>query len=518
MADDKKAVAFLELNIKGFQEALNTAKAALALFGVSLAAFKTAEFWKDGIEGAIKFGNEAYFAAQKLNGYDPGKLFIVQKALQAGGLAAEEARGKIEEFGLAGRPLEQLFKGGKGGFADALTRASREYGTQAAVLTKSAEEFAFVQGQISALGTKMQGFFLGLADKISRPLSDLFSTIDKIDLVGMGEKFGGYIVDAINTVKGLIGNGSFLNALKLGLKVGFQEAANYLLGAVNSIVDILTSSDTWSGLGTTLIGVLGVVGSFLTTLFLGIGKLVVATVEAAIEQLREKYPWIKGATERKTTPIESLSAFVAGGVKGVHEDKSSSPFHAFANFIFGGIDSQKKYKDAIHSENKKNNLSTDASENLKNIQGNSAIQSLDKLGDAQLKMAEAAAKGGWFQLSQEKVAPFKKAALYDTQADAKDFLGMILKAKSLGASTTGPDGKKNPVFSETADPYHVIADSLAKVGGGGRYVRTGLSIADKAAQDAVRFSKQQAELQAKYLPNLGKIGGNIGSRFSVTGG
>ncbi len=107
MATDAKAIGYLELNIKGFEDAIAVAKKALAGLAVAFAAFKTTEFFKEGIQDAIKFGEASYFAAQKLNGYDTGKLFLVQKALESGGLAAEEARGKIEEFAQAGRPLEQ---------------------------------------------------------------------------------------------------------------------------------------------------------------------------------------------------------------------------------------------------------------------------------------------------------------------------------------------------------------------------------------------------------------------------
>lgn len=476
MGTEAKAVGYLELNSKQFDDAIVLAKKALVGLGTYFAAVKTVDFWKEGISGAIKFGNEAYFAAQKLNTYDPGKLLLVQKALEAGGLAAQDARQDIEDYAQAGRPLEQLFKGGQAGFGDALIRASREYGTQAAVLSKSAERFAFVESQIVAVGTKLQGFFLGLADEITRPFSALLSEIDKIDLVGIGQRFGRYITGAIDTVRGLIQQGNFLDVLKLGLKVAFQEASNYLLGAANSAIDILTDTKTWASIGQTLIGALGVVGTFFTSLFIGVGKIFVATIEAGLAKIAEKNP--------------ILAKLV--GVSAKREIPQANKDEAIRNY--GNIIGPQKIAEAqrkVDKFNAENVLSTDVSKNLERNENNSAIQALNRLGQKQLDVSEQIAKNGLTKLGETKVT-FKKADLYDTDKDKDKLTELLLKARQQGETNRGPEGKINPLYSEKADPYHVIADSLARVGGGGRYVRTGLSIAEKAALDSLRYQQQIA--------------------------
>lgn len=452
MASNDRAIGYLELNSKQWDEALAAAQKTLAAFGVALTSYKVADFFKEGIEGAIKFGNEAYFAAQKLNGYDPGKLFIVQKALQAAGLSAEEARDNIEAFGRAGKPLETLFKGGDAGLSDALARSAKEYGTQAAVLTKSAEEFAYVQGQITAVGIKLQGFFLGLADKIAGPLSGLLSEIDKIDLVGMGEKFGGYVVNAIDTVRGLAKNGDLFSALGLSLKVGFEVA-----------VDFLLNPKLWSGIAKVAVGSLAVIGTFLTSVFLGIGKILVATIEAAFERLREKYG-----------PLLAIVSPVAG----------------LANALGA-------------------KASTDVGVNLANIENGSLVQSQERGASLLNNRALAVAMGG----INDVLKSGKSASL--SASDLPKLQDLLTKAMASGAAQSNPNGTKNPIYNLQADPVHVIADSLARVGGGGRYVRTGLSIADKAALDNARFSKQQADLQAKWLP---VIAAKSGAKVAMGGG
>jgi len=472
MGAENKAVAYLEINSKQWDDALAAAGKALTVFAVALAGIKVGDFFKEGIENAIKFGNEAYFAAQKLNGYDPGKLFVVQKALQASGLSAQEARQDIEEFAQAGRPLEQMFKGGQAGFADSLTRAAREYGTQAAVLSKSAEEFAYVQMQIDNVSTKLQGFFVGLADKVLPPLSGLISEIDKVDLVGMGEKFGGYIVDAVNTIRGLVANGNLFDVLSAGLKLGFQEAVNYLAGALTSAISVLSQGSLWEGIAQVAIGALAVVGTFLTQMILGIGKLLIATVEAAFEQLRQKYAKYLTAID----PTNSVMAVLA----------------------YGGP-----------------SASTDVGKNLKNIENGSLIQSQEKGASQIQNTAIQTAAEGLKKLGGIKIE-FQKGNVYDTTELASQFQKAIEAANKTGASLATNPGRMNPIFSEKADPFHVIADSLARVGGGGRYIQTGLGIAQKAALDTARNTKQMAD----YMKLLVKSnsGGSSGALAGAMAG
>lgn len=445
MADSNKAIGYLELNSKQWDDALAMAGKALVAFASITGAIKIGKFFEDGTAAAIKFGNEAFFAAQKLNGYDPGKLLIVQKALEGAGLSAADARGKIEEFGMAGRPLDQMFKGGQSGFQEALTRAAKEYGTQASVLSNSAEKFAFVQQQLNNVGTKLEGFFLGLAEKIAQPLSDLLDQIDKIDLVGKGQQFGAYIADAINVVKGLYSNGDLFEAAGLALQVGFELAVDYLM-----------QPSLWAGVVKVAVGALAIVGNFLTTIFLGIGKLLVASIETALERMRDKVePWLK-----IISPAYGLAS--AAGYEPQH-------------------------------------FSKDVSTNLANIEKGSLIQGQEKGADMINSKATAVAMAS--------VADLLKSGkgVNLSSADSQKLQDVISKALSTGRANTTATGRASTVFSETADPIHVIADSLAKVGGGGRYVRTGLSIAEKAAIDSARFNKQQADLQMKYLPMLGNL-------------
>jgi hypothetical protein len=476
-----RAIGTLELDIKQFQEAIDVAKKLLIGLGAAFAAIKTVDFWKDNIAGAIEFGNQAYFAAQKLNGYDPGKLFIVQKALQAGGLAAEEARQKISDFALSNRPLEQLFKGGSAGFADALTRAAKEYGTQASVLSQSAEKFAYVQQQLTNLGTKIQGFFLGLADQISGPLSALFAQIDKIDLVGMGEKFGKYITEAINAIRGLISQGNLFSTLSLALKVGFETAVNYLTGGLNTALGVLLEPGLWSGVAKIALGALGIIGTFLTNMILGIGKILVATFEAAAAKLENKNA---GAMALLKHPVETAALYATA--KRTGNKLPVELLRGLAGYDTGAGSSE------------------DVSKNLADNEKSPLIAAEDKGSLDLIAKLVTTAKSGVDDLKNIQVA-FTPGKTYDTSEDSKNLFDLLTKAAQQGAKDQGPSGKINPLFSETADPYHVIADSLAKVGGGGRYVRTGLSIAEKAQIDSL-LVQRQIQTNTAIIANAAKKG------------
>lgn len=238
MSTSSKATGFLELNIDGFQQAISTAKKALVGLAGAFAVFKTGEFWKEGIEGAIKFGNEMYHAGQKLGAFDPGNLLIAQKALEDAGLGAEEARGQIDELVTSARPLSTLFQGA-GDYAKALQNATASYGSQARVLSESAEKLSKVFEIIQSVGSKLQTFFLAMTAKFLVPLQAVLKYLDEIDLAGMGEAFGDAIAKAAAFLVGALKNGNIGEILGLSIKVGFINATNWLTQKLADIFEKL---------------------------------------------------------------------------------------------------------------------------------------------------------------------------------------------------------------------------------------------------------------------------------------
>jgi hypothetical protein len=232
------ATGFLELNIAGFDKAISTAKKALVALTAVFAVFKTANFWKEGIEGAINFGNEIFHASQRLGSMDPGKLLIAQKTLENAGLGAEEARTQINELVESGRSMSTLFKGADD-YAQALQNATASYGSQANVLSQSAEKLSKVFEIIQSVGSKLQTFFLAMTARFVTPLLAVLNFLNSIDLAGIGASIGDGITKAASFLVGMIINGNIGEILGLSLKVGFMMATNYLIEKLTDIVEFL---------------------------------------------------------------------------------------------------------------------------------------------------------------------------------------------------------------------------------------------------------------------------------------
>lgn len=270
MAAAATATGFLELNIAGFDKAISTAKKALVALTAVFAVFKTANFWKEGIEGAINFGNEIYHASQRMGAMDPGKMLIAQKALENAGLGAEEARTQINELVESGRSMSSLFKGADD-YAQALQNATASYGSQANVLSTSAEKLSKVFEIIQSVGSKLQTFFLAMTARFVTPLLAVLNFLNSIDLAGIGASLGDGITKAASFLVGVVINGNIGEILGLSLKVGFIMATDYLTEKLANIVEMLKGFKFDSKIFDSIV-----------LIFKGIAELIGATLKGAI--------------------------------------------------------------------------------------------------------------------------------------------------------------------------------------------------------------------------------------------
>jgi len=264
------ATGFLELNIAGFDKAISTAKKALVALTAVFAVFKTVNFWKEGIEGAINFGNEIYHASQRIGAMDPGKLLIAQKTLENAGLGAEEARTQINELVESGRSMSTLFKGADD-YAQALQNATASYGSQANVLSQSAEKLSKVFEIIQSVGSKLQTFFLAMTARFVTPLLAVLNFLNSIDLAGIGAALGDGITKAASFLVGMVINGNIGEILGLSLKVGFMMATDYLIEKLADIVEMLKGFKFDSKIFDSIV-----------LIFKGIAELIGATLKGAI--------------------------------------------------------------------------------------------------------------------------------------------------------------------------------------------------------------------------------------------
>lgn len=267
MSTTAKATGFLELNITGFEGALKTAKNLMATFAAGFTAYKIERFFQDGIKEAINFGREINSAGRAMGGFDPGNLLLVQKALENSGQGAEEARGHISDFIKEGRHLSQLFIGADS-FTKGLAQATKDYGQEAKILSAHAEDLQKVWNMMAAVSEKVRTFFLALTSQFVKPLNYALDMLNQIDLSGIGTAFGKAIGDSATTLVGIFQNGDLYEFVKVGLTYAFQESINYLVGGYNWINNNLIPT-VGELLGEAFVAACDILGKTLSFIFSG---------------------------------------------------------------------------------------------------------------------------------------------------------------------------------------------------------------------------------------------------------
>jgi hypothetical protein len=179
-----------------------------------------------GIKKAFDLGgNLADMSA--ISGRSARDILLLRRALEDAGVSME----KIDRFILTGqdrghviaRALKNITA--EGGWAD----AARSVGAQADILGRNASVFDRVNDLLGRSGDKMQGFFVGVADRVSASLLPLLERFDRTDFAGMGQKFGDALVNGANVLTGLFNNPQLL----------FGTASTYFRAAVLGMGDVL---------------------------------------------------------------------------------------------------------------------------------------------------------------------------------------------------------------------------------------------------------------------------------------
>jgi hypothetical protein len=441
---EAKAVGYLELNIAGFQEAISAAKKAMIGLAAFFAADKIKDFFVDGTKEAINFGNEMYKAGQRLGGFDPGKLLLVEKALQNAGLSASEAEGKVEQFLSERRDFSQMF-GGAEKYAAALQESARIYGSQADILSSKSEAFAKVAQTMEEVGGKLKTFFLAAAGEFLEPLEAALEALDEIDLAGIGKSFGDGITKAVEVLAGLFKNGTFIEVLQTGLIVAVQTAIEYAVGGIKLLSAWLMSGFTdsiskvpWQDIGQSVLNGIKPLKDFLLTAIEKAIAMLAAGIAYSVRGLLNTLPdklrkWLTGSEGKLENDLPTL---ISRRESDLHN--AFAPYHDVsksASNLFKTDNPDLKYKRA-------------------NIFGDELSK---KLNDLTGKIASASVSG---------------SKLIETHSHLKK------------------DAKVSQEALKPAESFTGIADSMAKIGGGGGFVRVGQSIAER---EAIRSREIQAE-------------------------
>jgi len=473
MATTAKATGFLELNISGFDQALKTAKNLMVTFAAGFGAYKLADFFKDGIKEAINFGKEMQNASRVMHGFDPGSLLLVQKALEKTGMGAEEARGHMQDFIEQGRHVSDLF-GGTEDYAAALKDAAKDYGNQADILTRSGKALMEVWNKIEAISSKVKEFFLSMVEQFIDPLKAALDALRGIDLTKIGREFGESIAKAATVLLGLFKNGDVVNTFTTGIKLGMMEAVNVLYEGIVKTADYIREhfqesiGMAWEksiAYATELLN-----SEFIATLQLGLLSAASAFLAAMSLGVNEIGKYLESKWVKFVKSHGPGSAFHENDLPGTPERGAIDP-----EFIRGLQGQSAKGAEEIMEK-----IAAAAAGFYQTITTNSA-----NTGD------EGAGGEKIFNTSEVK------SQLADIIARGMQTGGQMIEDSKGGELE---DKKKNlTVYSATR--AGAIADNLARVGGGGNFLKVGQSLQERTLMMSLRAQREQLEVQKAIKEN-----------------
>lgn len=442
-----KAVAFLELNLTQFDRAIASAQRQLAVLAGAFASFKSVQFLTTQTSEAIDFANSLWQVSQQMGKMDVGQLLLSQKALEQIGYSADAARTRIQELVGAGLPLATAF-GGAGNYAEAITRASEQFGGSASILTRSATQFAVTWDRLQAVAGKFREFFLGMSEQFLKPLQVLLDRMIAMDFGGLGERVGAAIAKAVTVLNGALENGTLGEMISTSFQLGvvllrnaferggevIEEAALAVGVAVNAAI----VSINWNNLAMTIGASL--FKAIYSAMELG-SKLMVRALGAIVSM----FPGVGDTTARTDEILGEISTYFRTAKEGVDETLRSEG---------GGI------------------ISVDA--------GSAVRAAMDQFKASAATIAGTLAE----TIGDSQEVKILKARLVELGAAA----GKTGEALALSAP-----GKPGNIGVGKADPFKVIADSLARVGGGGGFIQVGQTLEAKLLIQNNRYAAQTAE-------------------------
>ena len=179
---------------------------------------------------------------KKLREMTPTEQFeTLGKAINGLQSPTDRAQAAMAIFGKTGAELLPMFA--EKGFG----QVSKEMSNKAQILQRDAGLFADVTNSLRIIGDKVQGFWLGLADKIGPVIKPMLDGLKTLDFTRVGQQLG----DIVATLIQMISDGSIIRvlgeALTLGGEVGFNAIATGFAELGDMLLEFITSAFTDSG-------------------------------------------------------------------------------------------------------------------------------------------------------------------------------------------------------------------------------------------------------------------------------
>lgn len=203
---------------------------------------------------------------------------------------AQRAAAAIDIFGKGGAKLLSVFSAG------GLEEIQKNIGNQASLMLVNAGIFDKASDVLGTAGTKVQGFFVGVASEVMPQIMEVIDAVNSIDLSYIGQELGNAIAFWINYFDNFGAQGELIgNTLKLAF-----------MNAVNSLNDALQT--TWVQVTSNLKLAFGNAINFLATEMSVAFAKVVAAFKSMLPgggNMEEETKKAAAEARSKATPIDT---------------------------------------------------------------------------------------------------------------------------------------------------------------------------------------------------------------------
>lgn len=431
---------------------------------------------------------------QALASMDSGKAFeaIGARIAQLPN-SVERASAAMQLFGKSGGELLQVFM-------DPAFKEAGNLSNTAKLLGQNAASFTEASHALGHVGEKMQGFFVGMNSQFVPLLHNAIAEFEKLDLSGVGSQLGAVI-------------GNFMT--------NWRAASKVLLSDLSQIIGVALSGDGVKIFGLELVNVAGMFKDALLEAFRVPLEYFGATIEKRINELHDAFGFgglsksqvsemhkqiasaADGRLASNNKSYELRAAAFAPGVTGdqrtamlAEAEKQaalSQKYQKLIDTLEGQIKNNGKTDtksvEEIIADNAKNGTSTVDVNLAESRDGRSAL--LSEIADLRAKLTTS-------------VAGLKFGSFTPTE--------LTNKANEKGraeADKNAPKPGSNAAFDPSAigqSHGQIIADSFAKVGGGGTSVFLGLGDVQRQQLAVQQRTEQHLEKIATRIVGVPPVG------------
>jgi len=321
-----------------------------------------------------------------------------------------------------------------GNVAGALRQAAIQYGAQASILSRSSMGLSKVFELMESVGNKVRTYFMAMTEQFVRPLAAVLQYLNEINLEGMGASFGKKITEAVQILIGLYKNKDLGLALGLSLKVGFMDAVSWLTEKLSEIFGS-------SGIAEQAGDILSKWATAFKELFLGIADAISSAILNAVSKAMHGIAEMLPENMGDKMHLAATGVFLSGrGMSRASEEHLEASKAAFGQEGFGGF-----------------------------------------------------------------MSGLITGITTETEKARKDLTDILARANTAGAEIinkeaqkAGPKFQLNQAAIGQQQPYKVIADSLAKIGGGGGFIMAGMTI-EQRNQMKMILAQQFANEELKQI-------------------